>query len=291
MRALNKRTGQLEKVYVKALDSNPVGSVMEYLGTTAPKNYLLLDGEIYNINQYPQLANLIKDTFGSYDYFGGNGTTTFGLPDMRGRVPVGVDVRDVDFETIGKIGGSKELQKHTHAYNISLNGTVGADGGRVLVYNGQGQTYNNASGSIQTAGTGDSGNLQPYMAWNFIIKAVNTTPTGAHIVDGYSTSTTDGYSCDYVNGQIENIQSSLTLKHTILQGSVANSGIITYDLSSITGTILFTSIVGYGNTLNNNNVTSIIPEMSLESTLPYFNKIRVNSNQGTTFVNLVVFYY
>ena len=62
----------------------PTGTVLSYMGTTAPKGYLICDGTEYNISNHTNLANFIKDQFGSYNYFGGDGTTTFKVPDLRG---------------------------------------------------------------------------------------------------------------------------------------------------------------------------------------------------------------
>ncbi|WP_312369049.1 discoidin domain-containing protein [Lachnoclostridium sp.] len=58
---------------------SPVGSIINYTGLTAPEHYLLCDGSVYNISDYPQLAEHIKTQFGSYNYFGGDGITTFKL--------------------------------------------------------------------------------------------------------------------------------------------------------------------------------------------------------------------
>ena len=61
-----------------------VGSIFSYMGTTAPYGYLACDGSEYNIADYPRLANHINAHFGSTNYFGGDGTTTFAVPDLRG---------------------------------------------------------------------------------------------------------------------------------------------------------------------------------------------------------------
>lgn len=66
------------------VDNVPIGTIMSYMGTSAPNNYLICDGSVYNIEDYPKLAEHIKTDFGSYDKFGGNGTTTFAVPDLRG---------------------------------------------------------------------------------------------------------------------------------------------------------------------------------------------------------------
>ena len=62
----------------------PVGSVLPYMGMNAPENYLICDGSVYNIVDYQKLAEHIKNNFGSYNYFGGDGETTFAVPDLRG---------------------------------------------------------------------------------------------------------------------------------------------------------------------------------------------------------------
>lgn len=62
----------------------PVGTVISIMSNSAPANYLKCDGTTYNISDYPELANHFKSEFGSANYFGGDGTTTFKVPDLRG---------------------------------------------------------------------------------------------------------------------------------------------------------------------------------------------------------------
>ena len=62
----------------------PVGTVISVMGNDAPRHYLKCDGSIYNIVDYEELANYFADQFGSNNFFGGNGTTTFAVPDLRG---------------------------------------------------------------------------------------------------------------------------------------------------------------------------------------------------------------
>ena len=61
-----------------------VGSVYSYMGTSAPSGYLACDGSVYRISDYPRLSEHIQRNFGSFNYFGGDGTTTFAVPDLRG---------------------------------------------------------------------------------------------------------------------------------------------------------------------------------------------------------------
>lgn len=64
-------------------DSTPVGTVISYMGMKAPKHYLACDGAIYNIAEYKEFSDFIKEEYGIFDFFGGNGTTTFAVPDLR----------------------------------------------------------------------------------------------------------------------------------------------------------------------------------------------------------------
>lgn len=64
-------------------DGTPVGTVISYMGTSAPEHYLTCDGAIYNISDYKDFSQFIKDQFDSYEYFGGDGTATFAVPDLR----------------------------------------------------------------------------------------------------------------------------------------------------------------------------------------------------------------
>lgn len=64
--------------------SNPVGTVISYMGKTAPDGYLFCDGSIYNISDYPNLADQLKEEFGSYNYYGGDGVNTFAVPNLQG---------------------------------------------------------------------------------------------------------------------------------------------------------------------------------------------------------------
>ena len=66
------------------VDTVLTGTVIFYAGVTAPAGYLACDGTTYSISDYPQLSEFIEDNYGSVDYFGGDGETTFAVPDWRG---------------------------------------------------------------------------------------------------------------------------------------------------------------------------------------------------------------
>lgn len=62
----------------------PIGTIISLMGTTAPNGYLVCDGTIYDIATYTELSTYFTEQFGSSNYFGGDGETTFAVPDLRG---------------------------------------------------------------------------------------------------------------------------------------------------------------------------------------------------------------
>jgi microcystin-dependent protein len=62
----------------------PIGTVIAYMGTRAPSDFLICDGTVYNIADYTELADFFEAQFGSANFFGGDGAATFAVPDLRG---------------------------------------------------------------------------------------------------------------------------------------------------------------------------------------------------------------
>lgn len=92
---------------------NPVGSIISVMGLHAPDGYLILDGSEYNIADYPRLSDYFLNELGKKDYFGGDGTNTFAVPDLRGEFIRGYDpdhIRDNVFSR-----ETHELGKHQDA--------------------------------------------------------------------------------------------------------------------------------------------------------------------------------
>jgi microcystin-dependent protein len=90
----------------------PAGIIMPFAGTVAPENYLFCDGSAVSRSTYATLFDVIGTTFGA-----GDGSTTFNLPDLSGRVPLGVSSTHL----LGSMGGSEtvtltesELPAHVH---------------------------------------------------------------------------------------------------------------------------------------------------------------------------------
>ncbi len=67
----------------KGIEDAPVGHILSFMGITPPAHYITCNGDIYNIVDYPYLSQHIKDQFGTFNYFGGDGINTFAVPDLR----------------------------------------------------------------------------------------------------------------------------------------------------------------------------------------------------------------
>lgn len=100
--------------------STPSGAITMFAGSTAPTGYLLCDGTAVSRSTYSALFTITSTTYGV-----GDGSTTFNLPDLRTRVPVGKNASGT-FATLGATGGAEthtlltaEIPSHTHTTNIA----------------------------------------------------------------------------------------------------------------------------------------------------------------------------
>lgn len=140
----------------------------------APRGWAFCDGQILPINQNQSLYSLLGTTYG------GDGRTSFALPDLRGRTPIHRD----DGHSLGQKSGAEtvtltaaEIAAHTHTVKASTgvaNQAVAT--GRIL---GSADIYRDPeaanmtalrSGTVTNAGGGQAhNNMQPYLAVNFCI--------------------------------------------------------------------------------------------------------------------------
>jgi microcystin-dependent protein len=166
-----------------------LGQIVLYACNFAPRGYALCAGQLLSIAQNTALFSLIGT------YYGGNGTTTFALPDLQGRVPIssgqGIGLSDY---ALGEQGGvdvvtidNSTLASHNHSFNASLNtATVTASSGNTL---GKAQSGNPIHGltkglmyspnapqtqmspqALTPVGSGGPhNNLQPYLTLNYCI--------------------------------------------------------------------------------------------------------------------------
>lgn len=159
------------------------GFVKPYGGATAPSGYLLCDGSAVSRTTYAALFSAIASAFGN-----GDGSTTFNVPDLRGRVIAGKDNMggsaanrltnasgSVDGSAIGAAGGEEqhtlvnpELANHTHpmpalTYVSQAQSDVAVVGQYI-------QDNSNPTGGVIEASAGAHNNVQPTAILNYVIK-------------------------------------------------------------------------------------------------------------------------
>ena len=105
-------------------DGTPTGMIVSYLGNDAPKGYLKCDGSVYTIAEYPSLAEQIKEQFGSYNYYGGDGTTTFAIPDLRGEFLRGTGTASRNTGTGVGVGIHQDATLIPSGYQLAANGNL-----------------------------------------------------------------------------------------------------------------------------------------------------------------------
>ena len=194
-------------------DTLPIGSIIPYGSTTAPANWLVCDGSYVSKDTYSELYAVVGDSF----LDGGTAPTgTFRLPNFNKRVPVGYDSTDTDFDTIGETGGEKthilttqEMPEHGHTVkdssrNIGIStGTISGSNDTKMIDSLPNSSYgldnSHALRAENTGGGQAHNNLQPYQVVCYIIKVSQSAGLVATVSNTSSDSTTDTYSCDYIN--------------------------------------------------------------------------------------------
>ena len=150
----------------------PTGTVSPYAGAAAPTGWLLCQGQAVSRSTYAALFAVIGTTYGI-----GDGSTTFNLPNLKGRSLVGTDSSQTEFNVVGETGGAKthtlaeaEMPAHTHTTSIlgklNTNQAYPMEGLASANFNHQNYVYTSAS----AGGNGPHNNLQPYLTMHHIIK-------------------------------------------------------------------------------------------------------------------------
>jgi microcystin-dependent protein len=165
-----------------------VGEIRMFAGNFAPRGWAFCDGQLLAVSQNDALFSLLGTIYG------GDGRTTFGLPDVRGRVPLHQGTGPgLSLRRLGSKSGSEnetltinQLANHSHDFNANAAlatvetpaGKVVAQGSGVNFYREETQNMNMASGMIgHTGGSRSHANLMPTLCINFIIALFGIYPS------------------------------------------------------------------------------------------------------------------
>jgi microcystin-dependent protein len=166
-----------------------VGEIKMFAGNFAPRGWALCDGQLLAVSQNDALFSLLGTTYG------GDGRTTFALPDMRGRIPIHAGTGPgLSQHRLGEKGGSEthtlsinEVPSHTHAVQaLNKPGDSGnpedrhwaASSGTPLAYSNADPDTDLAAEAIDGAGGNQSHyNMMPNLCINFIIALFGIYPS------------------------------------------------------------------------------------------------------------------
>ena len=159
-----------------------VGEIRMFAGNFAPAGWMFCEGQLLPISEWETLFNLIGTTYG------GDGQSTFALPDLRGRLPL----HQGNGFTLAETGGvetvtltTSQIPAHSHIVSASGSGTPATSPVGVTLADGLSPIYERALGSEATMGTalGSVGgsqphnNFQPYLCVDFIISMFGVFPS------------------------------------------------------------------------------------------------------------------
>jgi len=169
--------------------SNPyLGQIILFAGNFAPSGWAFCNGQLLSISQYSALFSIIGT------FYGGNGTSTFALPDLRSRVPIGMGQgTGLSSYTIGQAGGSEKLTAgqlpvHSHTLVGTNEPASSGDPTDTLLADSRGSIYGtsvsannlvnlNASSITGGGSASPSPTLPPYLALNYIIALQGIYPS------------------------------------------------------------------------------------------------------------------
>ncbi|MEW5848834.1 MAG: tail fiber protein [Myxococcota bacterium] len=155
-----------------------IGEIRLFAGNFAPQSWAFCMGQILPIAQNTALFSILGTTYG------GNGQTTFALPDLRGRTAIGAGQgAGLSDYNLGQLGGAEsvtlltsELPAHTHQVSASSQAAAAAEPTNAFLAAAGSNVYSNTPNTTMNAAmvgvTGSSqphNNMPPYLALNYII--------------------------------------------------------------------------------------------------------------------------
>ncbi len=160
-----------------------VGEIRIFAGNFAPAGWMFCEGQLLPISEYETLFNLIGTTYG------GDGQSTFALPDLRGRLPIHFG----NGFTLAETGGVEtvtltvaQIPAHSHSFlaTSSLanatgpNGNVLAESTLLTMFQSGAPTIAMSPGTTSsTGGSQPHDNFQPYLCVDFIISLFGIFPS------------------------------------------------------------------------------------------------------------------
>ena len=154
----------------------PVGTMIMWATNTPPAGYVLCDGTVYANTAYPDLSAVLGLTYG------GVSGTSFAVPDMRGRVPVGKAASGT-FSALNNNGGAETHtltsgQMPSHSHDIYAEWGASGEAPFNVIYNSNMQLAGVSAGTraqkssiiVSAGGNEAHNNLQPYRVINYAIK-------------------------------------------------------------------------------------------------------------------------
>lgn len=182
------RKFQLLNLKEKIMSEPFIGQIIMFAGNFAIRGYAMCNGQILSIAQNTALFAILGTTYG------GNGTTTFGLPNLQSRVPVHFGQGPgLSPHSLGEQGGSEsvtltqpQMPQHTHTSTLKASTGEATDTEPTNQYLATGNSYTGTANTLLNPSAGVVGiaggsqpheNLQPYLALNFLIALEGIFPS------------------------------------------------------------------------------------------------------------------
>lgn len=166
-----------------------VGEIRMFAGNFAPAGWMFCDGQLLPISENETLFQLIGTTYG------GDGQSTFALPDLRGRLPLHMGTLSGQTFILAESAGvesvtltTQQIPSHTHAHQCSTGGGVNASNpANAVASKADLSQYSTAAPDTQmgdpamtsdiAGGSQPHDNLMPFLCVNFIISLFGIFPS------------------------------------------------------------------------------------------------------------------
>lgn len=196
---------------------NPTGEISMWATGSAPTGWLICDGSAISRTTYAALFAVIGTVYGA-----GDGSTTFNLPNLKGRVVVGRDSADADWDTLGETRGSKthtltisEMPVHSHTQNAHNHSQVAHNHSQ------------NAHNHVIYMSTSSAGSHSHTYSWDNVSGGTRASGSSYTIVtsslDTDNTSTAGSHTHDVIGYSIDATASNIETTATNVEATATNN--------------------------------------------------------------------